>query len=100
MGLGTDGPASNDNLDLWEEMRLAPLLARAVSGDPGAVTTGQALHLATAGGADALRLAAGSLRPGYLADVVRLDLADSRIVPAGDPDELVAHLVWSASSAR
>jgi 5-methylthioadenosine/S-adenosylhomocysteine deaminase len=98
VGLGTDGPASNDDLDLWEELRLAPQLARATAGDPAAVSTETALDLATAGGARALGLAAGTLTPGALADVVRLDLDDSRFVPALDHGELVSHLVWAASS--
>jgi 5-methylthioadenosine/S-adenosylhomocysteine deaminase len=96
VGLGTDGPASNDDLDLWEELRLAPLLARAVAGDPGALSTADALHLATRGGAEALGLSTGVLAPGRPADLVRLELDDSRFVP-GDA-ELLAHLVWSASS--
>ena len=49
VGLGTDGPASNDNLDLWEELRLAPILARGVAADAGAMTASQALRLATRG---------------------------------------------------
>ncbi|HEX4725837.1 MAG TPA: amidohydrolase family protein, partial [Pseudonocardiaceae bacterium] len=54
VGLGTDGPASNDDLDLWEEMRLAGLLARLATGDATAVTAPDALLLATRGGAAAL----------------------------------------------
>jgi len=96
VGLGTDGPASNDNLDLWEEMRLAPLLARAVSSDPQALTTTDALHLATRGGAEALDLNVGTLEAGRFADFIRLDL--SEFVPVADGDELRSHLVWSASS--
>jgi len=98
VGLGTDGPASNDNLDLWEELRLAPVLARAVAADPGAVTTAQALGLATRGGARALGLETGSLEPGRPADFIRLDLDDASFVPSLDDGDLVAHLVWSASS--
>ncbi len=98
VGLGTDGPASNDRLDLFGELRLAAQLARATAGDPAALTTGQALALATAGGAAALGLDAGVLAPGRLADVVRLELADSRFLPALDETELLAHLVWAAGS--
>ncbi len=96
VGLGTDGPASNDNLDLWEEVRLAPLLARAVAADPLALTTTDALHLATRGGADALGLQVGTLEAGRAADFIRLDL--SEFVPAADEEELRSHLVWAASS--
>ncbi|HTX63431.1 MAG TPA: amidohydrolase, partial [Acidimicrobiales bacterium] len=68
VGLGTDGPASNDNLDLWEELRLTPLLARAVARDASALGAVDALRLATSGGAAALGLDCGSLVPGRPAD--------------------------------
>ncbi len=100
VGLGTDGPSSNDALDLWREMRLAPLLARAVSADPAAMTTEAALELATWGGADALGFTSGSLAPGRAADMIRVEMSDSRLTPALSPDELLAHLVWSASSRQ
>ncbi|HEX3947644.1 MAG TPA: amidohydrolase, partial [Acidimicrobiales bacterium] len=96
VGLGTDGPASNDNLDLWEEVRLAPLLARATAADPLALTGTDALHMATLGGSDALGLDVGMLEPGRAADFIRLDLAD--FVPASDGEELLSHLVWASSS--
>ena len=54
VGLGTDGPASNDDLHLWDEMRLAALFARAQAGDPEVVSSPAALRLATRGGAEAL----------------------------------------------
>jgi 5-methylthioadenosine/S-adenosylhomocysteine deaminase len=98
VGLGTDGPASNDNLDLWEEMRLAPLLARGVAADPALVPTAQALRLATRGGAEALGLETGCLAPGRPADFIRLDLDDATFVPTVDQGDLLAHLVWAASS--
>jgi 5-methylthioadenosine/S-adenosylhomocysteine deaminase len=98
VGLGTDGPASNDNLDLWEELRLAPLLARARAMDAAAMGTTEALALATRGGGGAAGLDVGSLEPGRRADMVRLDLNDPVFVPGGTETELVAHLVWAASS--
>ena len=98
VGLGTDGPASNDNLDLWEELRLAPILARGVAADAGAMTASQALRLATRGGAEALGLDTGSLEVGRAADLIRLELADATFTPALSPDEFIAHLVWGASS--
>ena len=98
VGLGTDGPASNDNLDLWEEMRLAPLLARGVTANATAMTARQALGLATRGGAEALGLDTGRLEAGRPADLVRLELNDSMFIPALNLQELLAHLVWSASS--
>ncbi len=99
VGLGTDGPASNNDLDVWEELRLAPLLARAVAGDAGALGAADALALATRGGGRALGLPVGCLHPGYLADLIHVRLDDSRFVPVLDDADLVSHLVWSGCSA-
>ena len=99
VGLGTDGPASNDDLDLWQELRLAPLFARATSGDAGAVSTEDSLKLATRGGADALGLEVGSLEAGRLADFIRLETDDPRMVPGITDEELVAHVVWAGDRA-
>ena len=98
VGLGTDGPASNNDLDLWEELRLAPLLARARAADASVIGAGQALALATRGGAAALGLDAGVLEPGRLADVVHVRTDDARFVPVLDDADLVSHLVWSSAS--
>ena len=98
VGLGTDGPASNNDLDLWEEMRLAALLARQREHDPTVLPAAEVLELATSGGAAALgRPDLGALVPGRWADIVRLDLADPGFVPVLDGADLVAHAVWSAS---
>lgn len=99
VGLGTDGPASNDDLDLWEEIRLAALLARLATNDAAAMTGAQALLLATRGGAAALgRDDLGTLRPGAWADLVHVD-ADTPAFVHGTatPDaQLLANLVWAA----
>jgi 5-methylthioadenosine/S-adenosylhomocysteine deaminase len=97
VGLGTDGPASNDDLHLWDEMRLSALLARATSGDPTAVTSAAALRLATRGGGEALGLQVGALEEGRPADLIRLRTDDARFVPSVTPAELLGHLVWAGA---
>lgn len=103
VGLGTDGPASNDDLDLWEEIRLAALLARLATGDATALTAPDALLLATSGGAAALgRDDIGALAPGRWADVVHVSTEDPAFAGGlGVPDpQLLANLVWAAGSRR
>ncbi len=99
VGLGTDGPASNDRLDLWDELRLALRLARATSGDPAALGTGDGLAMATREGASALGLDVGVLATGRPADLVRLEMDDGAFVTTLKPDELPSHLVWASSAA-
>ena len=95
VGLGSDGAASNNRLDLLNEMRLAALLAKGASGDPTAVPAHAALHMATLGGATALGLERriGSLVPGKRADITALDLASIELSPCYDP---ASHLVYAA----
>ena len=96
VALGTDGVASNDNHDLWEELKLAPLLARGSRHEPSAMSAATSLHLATSGGAKAVGLAdIGVLRPGAWADIVRIDLDQPAFTPGID---LIAHLVFAGSS--
>ena len=96
VGIGTDSAASNNRLDLWEEMRLTALLAKGSSGDPAAVPAHAALEMATLAGARALGLdgAIGSLVPGKQADMVAVDLSGPETQPCYDP---IAQLVYSAS---
>ncbi len=99
VGLGTDGPASNNDLDLWEEMRLAAMLARLRQGDAGALPAAAALDLATRGAGRALgRPDLGVLAPGSKADMMAVSLDDPAFVPLFDDAMLIEHLVWSASS--
>jgi 5-methylthioadenosine/S-adenosylhomocysteine deaminase len=95
VGLGSDGAASNNRLDVLNEMRLAALLAKGTSGDPTAVPAHAALHMATLGGAKALGLERriGSLAPGKRADITALDLASLELSPCYDP---ASHLVYAA----
>ena len=95
LGIGTDGPASNNNLDLFEEMRSASLMAKLVSGNPEALDARTAIRMATLDGAKALRMdnLIGSLKPGKLADVTVVDLDRMHLTPAYDP---LSHLVYAA----
>jgi len=97
VGLGTDGPASNDDLHLWDEMRLAALFARATATDPAALSSAEALRLATRGGAEALGLPVGTLEVGRAADIIRLRTDDARFTPAVNAAELLGHLVWAGA---
>lgn len=87
LALGTDGAASNNDLDMLGEMRTASLLAKGVAGDPCALPAAAALRVATLGGARALGLDEhiGSLVPGKLADVVAIDLGGLDSQPLYDP---------------
>jgi 5-methylthioadenosine/S-adenosylhomocysteine deaminase len=99
VGLGTDSTAANNDLDLWEELRLAPLLAKLQTGDAAAVPAPEALALATRKGAEALgRHDLGALEPGRRADMLLLRLDDVAMTPLLGDRDLVSHLVWSASS--
>ncbi|MCU0280305.1 MAG: amidohydrolase [Acidimicrobiia bacterium] len=98
VGVGTDGPASNDNLDLWEEARLALLYSRLREGDAGALGVEDALRLMTSGAAAALgRDDLGALLPGRRADMVRVSLDDVVYGPVLAPADLLGHLVWAGS---
>ena len=101
VGLGTDGPSSNDDLDLWEEVQLAGMFARAVTGDATALPARSALLAATRGGAEALHRAdIGVLEPGRWADIVHLDVDNPAFATGLDaPDEQVlSNVVWAAGS--
>jgi 5-methylthioadenosine/S-adenosylhomocysteine deaminase len=95
LGLGTDGAASNNDLDMFEAMRQAALLHKLVSNDPRVVSAREALAMATIGGARALGLDGrlGSLEPGKLADLIGVRTDRARQVPMYDP---VSHLVYTA----
>lgn len=95
LGLGTDGAASNNRLDLFGEMRLAALLAKGASGDPAILPAASALRAATLDAARALNLDSqiGSIVPGKRADLVAVDLHALSGQPVFDP---VSHLVYVA----
>jgi len=95
LALGTDGAASNDRLDLMQEMRTAALLAKAVANDASALPAHAALRAATLGGATALGIAdrTGSIEPGKAADLAAVRLDALELSPVYDP---VTQLVYSA----
>jgi 5-methylthioadenosine/S-adenosylhomocysteine deaminase len=101
LGLGTDGPSSNDDLDLWEEVQLAGMLARLSTGDVTALPASTALLAATRGGAAALhRDDIGSLEPGQWADIVHMDVDNPAFATGLDApdDQVLSNLVWAAGS--
>jgi 5-methylthioadenosine/S-adenosylhomocysteine deaminase len=99
VGIGTDGPASNDNLDLFEDLRLAAQLARLRERDATALPAAEAFWLASGGAAAAIgREDLGQLAVGRRADLVHVDTEDIAFVPVGDVEDLVTHLVWSVGS--
>ena len=95
VALGTDGAASNNRLDVLQEMRQAALLAKAVAQDAEAVPAHTALHMATLAGARAMGLdeRIGSILPGKRADLTAIRLAGPGLAPVFDP---VSHLVYCA----
>ncbi len=95
IGLGTDGAATNNDLDLWEEMRLAAFLQKVSTMDPQVVPAKTALRMATSGGAEAIGLAdqIGALAVGRRADLIQVSLEDLHFTPLYD---LVSHLVYVA----
>jgi 5-methylthioadenosine/S-adenosylhomocysteine deaminase len=99
VGMGTDGPASNDGLDLFADLRLAASLARLVGRSATALTAAEAFWLATGAAADAIgRADLGQLAVGRRADLVHVDTRDLVFEPVGDPADVLAHLVWSGAA--
>jgi len=93
VGLGTDGPASNNDLDMIEEMRDAAMVGKLAADDASAVDAATAVELATAGSAELLGFASGRIEPGANADLAVLDLDAVHLSP---PHDLVSHLVYAA----
>lgn len=93
IGLGTDGAASNNDLDMFEAMRAASFLQKVATSDPTTVSAKTALQMATIGGARALGMdkQIGSLEPGKRADVIIVSMNGARQTPMYDP---ISHLVY------
>jgi 5-methylthioadenosine/S-adenosylhomocysteine deaminase len=103
IGLGTDGSASNNDLDLWSELHIAALLPKALNSDPTALPAREALALATIEGARAIHLDAlvGSLEPGKRADVIVVDAERVHAVPRFETtgQNIYSRLVYSTKSS-
>lgn len=97
VSLGTDGAASNNTLDMVEEMRFAALLAKVRSDDPTALNARQALRMATIGGARAIGLGdiIGSLEPGKRADLLLVHLDASNTLPVYEPCSAIVYAMNS-----
>ena len=102
VGIGTDGPASNNDLDMFEEVRLASFVAKASSNDPTVVPAVTALLMATRMGAQALHLGhlTGSVEAGKRADLILVDISSTHNSPRfrRDPNNAYAQLVFASKS--
>jgi len=97
VGIGTDGASSNNNLDMFEELRLASLLAKGIAMDPTLLNAKSTLRMATLMGAKALFLEnCGCLKEGWKADLIGLYLDVPHLTPMHDP---IAQVVYAASAA-
>ncbi len=103
VGVGTDGPASNNDLDMFEEVRLAALLAKTKSNDPTVLPARQALELATIGGARAMHMAdkTGSLEAGKRADLAIVEMEGIHNQPQfnNHADAVYSRLIYAAKSS-
>jgi len=92
--LGTDGCASNNNLDMFEEMKFASLLQKAHTGDPTAMPAHEAFEMATLNAARAFRVDAGDISEGKLADLLLIDLNNESFVPTLN---IISNIVFAAN---
>ena len=94
VGLGTDGAASNNNLDMLEEMKLAALLHKVHNLDPTVADAKTVFRMATLNGAKALGIKAGAIKEGHLADLAIIDFNKPHLRPVNN---VISHLVYSAN---
>lgn len=96
VSIGTDGVASNNNLDYIDELRTASFLQKVSTNDPTALSATLTLQIGTKGGAEVLGLeSVGEVKPGYSADIAILNLSASNLVPVYNP---ISHLIYAASA--
>jgi 5-methylthioadenosine/S-adenosylhomocysteine deaminase len=102
VGVGTDGPSSNNDLDMFEEIRLASFVAKGITGDPTALPARQVFNMATRMGAEAVHMGdlIGSIERGKKADLAVVDLAGLHNQPRFErnPDAIYSQLVYTAKS--
>ncbi|KYC37248.1 5-methylthioadenosine deaminase [Scytonema hofmannii PCC 7110] len=97
VGLGTDGASSNNDLDMWEAIRLTAFIHKGTTLDPTAVPAKTVLRMATLGGAEALGLAdkIGAIKVGLQADLIQVQLSEPHLTPIYDA---ISHLVYTADA--
>ena len=96
VSLGTDGCASNNNLDMFDSMKFAALGQKAYTNDPTAMSAYETFDMATKNGAKALRLSAGEIKEGMLADILLLNLKSPSFTPNHN---LIANIVYAAKGS-
>ena len=96
VALGTDGAASNNDLDVFDEMRDAAMVGKLAAEDAAAVPAEAVVEMATAGGADALGLPGGRIEPGAAADLAVVGLDAPHLTPVHDP---VSHLAYAVGGS-
>lgn len=97
VALGTDGVASNNSHDLFEEIKLAAILHKGITGDPAAVSAFEALSMATVNGAHTLGRDTGVISPGKIADLILVDFTAENLFPCHD---VLENLVYSANGSN
>ena len=93
VGIGTDGAASNNDLDMFDEIRDAAMIGKLAADDASAVPAEAAVEMATRAGADLLGIDGGRIEEGRVADLAVVDLGKPHLTPAHD---LVSHLAYAA----
>jgi 5-methylthioadenosine/S-adenosylhomocysteine deaminase len=96
VALANDGSASNDVQDMFEEMRFAALLQKAVTEDPSALSAADVFRMATENGARACRIDTGTIDPGRLADVAIVNMHKPHLIPVHD---VINSLVYCAKAS-